>query len=273
MKALLAGAALLAVNLAAIRQASADACHGSSAGGSHGGGGGSSDDSSSGSSCSEVSDVVGHQRCTRFGAGWAGRARLPALSAEVGVFTRALDTGFTAAGAMEHDTATVAYSVAPDGDRSTAAGAAMRLSMALPAHLYIGADLELGGLLTGTGADVEMVPGQDAPTPSMTASRRLYMGAGGVAGVRGRLGPAALSAELVAGLRDVSLSVESHLGTCILSETHHRLAAFAEPRIRLDLWLTPWVTLAAFAGSDINGNSRMIGSSLSFHLRAFDRGL
>lgn len=269
MKILIA-ISLLAVILAAARPARADSCRGSGGGGSSGGG--SPGESSSGDSCAEVSDVVGHQQCARFGDAWSRRARHPALSAEVGLFSRVLDSGFSASGTMEHDTATVAYSAAPDTDRSTAAGASLRLALALPAHIYVGADLEIGGLVSGTGAEVQMDPASEAAA-AMSASRRLYVGAGGVAGVRGRLGPTALSAELVAGVRDVSMSVDSQLGACVLSETHHRVAAFAEPRVRVDLWITPWVSIAAFAGSDVTGNSRMLGGNVAFHLRAFDRGL
>jgi hypothetical protein len=172
---------------------------------------------------------------------------------------------------MEHDTASFAYSVATDSDRATAAGAAMRLALALPEPFYLGADLEIGGLLSDSGADVEMT-GAGAGAV-MAAHRTLYLGAGGVAGVRARLGRAGLAAEMVAGVRDVSLSVDSQHGACILSETHHRTAAFVEPRVKIDMWLTPWITIAGFAGGELDGDSKMVGASIAYHLRAFDRGL
>jgi hypothetical protein len=268
MKILLASAVLLMV-CGATRHARADACHGSPGGGD-GGGGGPGGESSTDSGCSEVSDVVGRQRCGHFGSTWAGRAGLPAVTTEVGFFTRRLRTGFGARGVMDHDTASFAYRVAAEDELATAAGGALRIAMALPAHLYIGADLEVGSLVSGTGADVEM-SGSVVPMPVMEARRKIYVGAGAVAGVRAHLGPAALSAELVAGARDVSLSVESRHGACILHDTHHRTSVFAEPRVRVDVWLSPWLTIAGFAGSELDGASRMIGASLAFHLRAYDR--
>ena len=132
--------------------------------------------------------MVGHQRCGRFGAGWSERTHLPALAVEAGFFTRQLDAGFAANGVMEHDTGSFAYTVATESDRATAAGAALRLALALPAPLYLGADLEIGGLMSDSGADVEMTGGGAGPI--MAAHRTLYIGAGGVAGVRGQLGPA-----------------------------------------------------------------------------------
>jgi hypothetical protein len=264
-------AALLVLGASAPRSARADSCRGSGGGSSSSAGGGSGDDSSSASACSEVSDVVGHRRCGRFGAGWSERAHLPALSIEAGLFTRQLDAGFARTGVMEHDTGSFAYSVSTDSDRATATGAAMRVALALPEPFYLGADLEIGGLVSDGGADVEMTGASAGPI--MAAHRTLYLGAGGVAGVRAQLGRAGLAAEMVAGVRDVSLSVNSQHGACILSETHHRTAAFVEPRVKIDVWLTPWITIAGFAGGELDGDSRMIGASIAYHLRAFDRGL
>jgi hypothetical protein len=71
MKILLA-CAVLAVLCVATRPARADACHGSGGGGDGGGGGPSGGESAAEPACSEVSDVVGRQRCGRFGETWAG---------------------------------------------------------------------------------------------------------------------------------------------------------------------------------------------------------
>jgi hypothetical protein len=274
MKILLVGAVALAASAGAVRAAHAGCRGGGGSSGSHGGGGGH-DSSSSGSSCTEVSDVVGYQHCGHFGEGWSGRAGLPALTAELGFFTRQLDSGFGASGVMEHDTGSFAYDVASVSDRATAAGGTVRVAMALPVHLYVGAELEIGALVAGTAADVSMSAADGAAPagPTMSARETLYMGGGAVAGVRGHLGRLALSAEVVGGARDVSLSVKSRHGSCVLSDTHHRTSAFAEPRLRLDFWLSPWLSVAGFAGSEIDGDNRMVGASLAFHVRAFDRGL
>ena len=274
MRALLVGAALLAGTTAAVRTARADGCHGGHPGGGGGAGhgAGASNVDAGGSGCSEVSDVVGYQRCGHFGDGWAGRAGLLPFTAEVGFFSRQLHTGMSARGVMAHDTGSFAYQVTPEEDLGTAAGAALRLALALPAHVYVGTEVELGGLVSGARADVAMTGAGDGPGPSMTAHESLYMAAGGVAGVRGRLGPAVLAAEVVAGVRDVSLSVDSSYGACTLSDTHHRTAGFVEPRVKLDFWLSPWITVAGFAGSELDGQSRMVGASVAFHVRAFDRG-
>ncbi len=279
MKVMLASAVLLAATVAAARSARADGCRGGGGGGGgsgHSGAGSGSDASAAGSSCSEVSDVVGHQRCGHFGASWAGAARRPPITTEIGFFARRLHAGFGASGVMEHDTGSFAYQVLPEDDGRTAAGAALRLAMVLPGHLYVGTDFEIGGLVSGASVGVEMSAAGDGgaggSTPSMTADQTLYLAAGGVAGVRGRLGPLVLAAEAVAGVRDVSLSVDSRHGACILSDTHHRVAGFIEPRVKIDVWLSPWITIAGFAGTELDGKSGMVGTSVAFHMRAFDRG-
>jgi hypothetical protein len=269
----LAGAAALVGAVALARPARADSCHGpAGGGGGEGGGGAPSGELVDTSSCREVSDVVGHERCGRFGQGWSGRATLPPLTAELGLFARRLDAGVAASGVMDHDNGSFGYEVAPGGGDRTASGVSLRLAMALPAHLYAGAEVEMGGLVSGGAPDVAMTTVDGTGTPSMLARDKAIMGAAAVAGVRGRVGRVALAAEVVAGARDLSISVQSRDGACIRSRTHHRAAAFAEPRVRLDFWLTPWLTVAGTAGSELDGESRMLGAELSFHLRAFDGG-
>jgi hypothetical protein len=263
---------LVLVVLWAPRPAPAGSCRGSGGGGSSSSSGGS-DGSDDGPSCTEVSDVVGHQLCGRFGDDWSGRASLPPLSTEVGFFTRRLGTGYGASGTMEHETDTFAYRVPGRPDRGTAMGATVRLAAALPAHLYVATDLELGALVSDTPMGVEMTGvGSDGLAPSISAGETLYAGAGGVAGLRGRLGDVVLAAEMAAGARFLGLSVESRYGACIVSDTHYHVAGFVEPRVRVDYWLNPWLTVGGFAGSDLVGGSQMIGAGLGFHLRAFDRG-
>ncbi|HYU16851.1 MAG TPA: hypothetical protein VEL05_12285, partial [Candidatus Acidoferrum sp.] len=141
-----------AVIAAASRPARAGSCgrgSGSSSGGGHGGTG-----VTGGPACRETTDVVGRRECGHFGAAWAGPARQPPITTEVAFFTRWLDTGFGVSGAMAHDTGTFDYQVSSRDDRDTVVGAALRVGSALPAHLYLGADFEVGGPVSGNRADV-----------------------------------------------------------------------------------------------------------------------
>ena len=90
-------------------------------------------------------------------------------------------------------------------------------------------------------------------------------GAYGVVGGRGTLGPAILSAELVAGRRWVRYSLDSG----------HRSdpgAWIAEPRARIDFWAGPRVTLGGTVGATLDDRLVMIaGIHLGLHSHDFDR--
>jgi hypothetical protein len=108
----------------------------------------------------------------------------------------------------------------------------------------------------------------------VTSNQALYLGGGGVVGVRGHLGPRLmLGAEVGGGARTVQINVTSALGACEIIDHHYATEAYLEPRVRADYWVTPWVTVGAFAGGDlIGGGGQMAGAAVSLHLRAFDRG-
>jgi opacity protein-like surface antigen len=88
-------------------------------------------------------------------------------------------------------------------------------------------------------------------------------GAYGVAGGRGDLGAVRLSAELVAGRRWVRYELNGATDPSKL---------VAEPRIRADLWLSPYWTLGGAVGATLSDRQVwMAGIYIGVHDKAYDR--
>ena len=295
----------LGVTLLAATDARAGECHhGDSGGGGSSSSGSSSDSSSSSSSssssdswsdsssssssssssttvdvvpaCIDASDVLGEARCRDFGEGWAGRGQQPAVTLEVGTFVRTLRPGFgNTSGSMDHLTSRYAYKVIEPMDReeerATAIGLDLRTVIALRSAFYLGLDGELGGVVGEPSYDVEMTSTSGDGRASVETRQGLYVAGAGLLGVRGRLGGTTLSAEVAAGVRVIQLAVESHIGVCDITDHHYNTEPFVEPRVRLDRWVNPWMTMGVFAGGDAWTHSYMVGVGIGGHLRAFDQ--
>lgn len=286
-RAVLAGLAGVAVALAA-RPAAAGSCShggggssGSSSSSSSSSGGGGSDSSSSGSSepaCIEVSDVVGHSVCREFGDGWRLAPRMPAIVLELAAVYRRFAPGFGAsgtAGHLAHTTGDFDYRMVPAGGASDAVGmgTAFRLVVPTPWRIYVGGEVELGGVVRDAAYQVETTPtNATAGTPTVAARQEMYLGYGGVAGIRGRLGRTVIAAEVAGGRRSLQSVVDSQLGACEITDYHWAHATYVEPRVRLDHHVNPWLGVGAYAGGDLLQRGHVVGVTLSFHMRAFDRG-
>lgn len=275
------GAALLA------RTAIAHACGGGSDGGgsssgSSGGGdsGGyySSDDSSTAvPACVDASDVHGYRTCSDYGAGWGQMAGLPAVSFELATWAAQVDLADVEVGGhISHSYgADYQYRVVGDdlGNEALAMGIKGRIlghgkRLGGGTNLYGGVESGIAAL-GGAGSTVqtrEMADGTAMLTPRAT----MTFVAGGVLGVEHGSGRLTLGGELMGGLRGVTVSAESQRGACITTETATALAGVVEGRVRADVWLTPWVTLGAYAGRDLFSGTTSGGVGIGGHLRAFD---
>ena len=99
----------------------------------------------------------------------------------------------------------------------------------------------------------------------------VVFGGGLVVGAEHTLAPRfTVGAELMGGLRGVTVTAESHRGACETVETQLVPRALVEGRVRADYWLTPWLTVGAYAGRDVMGAQASGGLTLGGHLRAFD---
>lgn len=87
----------------------------------------------------------------------------------------------------------------------------------------------------------------------------------GVVGARVPLGRVSLRGELVAGIHGATLS------STAMDTSADTVAPLVEPRVALDLWMSPWWVLEANAGANLLDRSEHVfGLGLSFHGQAFD---
>lgn len=224
--------------------------------------------------CTNESGVNGHGECRSYGR-W--RANRRAIIEEVSTITSLVDvSGIEATGEMDHDDARdyryrVVSDDVNDGEPAVAYGLAIRL-------LYPGRVM-YGGLETSLAvvSGAEGAPVTDAATGAlMTPSIAGMVTATGVLGSRsfrepfGRDLPLSFGAEVSAGVRAIALTVDSRSGSCVTEDTTLHLRPMVEARGRADLWITPRVSLGAYAGADVLTGMPTGGLTFAMHRRGFD---
>ncbi|HSK02220.1 MAG TPA: hypothetical protein VK932_13300 [Kofleriaceae bacterium] len=237
---------------------------GSSGGGSSGGG--SSDDYSSSDSggessssepaCVDSTDIVGYRRCRRFG-GWRGRLRAP-IVVEMGLASRTFASPLReAGGSFSHDDESFTYRVvgrppepSPEPGMDAATVFRLRAGVGLGRGLYLAGEVEAGGL-TRTAGRAEMTSTGVRGAPTITADGGILLGAAGVVGVAGGLGPISLGVEAAGGTRALIYYYESRYLACTSYLTHEVNQAFLEARARAQLWASPFFHLGVSAGANV----------------------
>lgn len=274
--------ALATLALGGGRIAVAAACGGDGDGdGSSGGNSSSSGDgggSDSGATyvtipaCYDSSDVVGYRRCSSYGSRWAIPEHLPALALELTTWTARIDLADVEAGGAVHHSFGDDYNYRVVGADLGGSALANGLKLRLVGHhrgLYLGVE----GAVAHLGADrrTTSMATSDGITAMTSSADTLVMG-GAVVGIARGYGRVALGAELMGGARGVVVEAESVRGACETTDTTVVGHAVVEGRVRADVWLTPWVTVGAYAGKDVLDGQASAGLSLGGHLRAFDGG-
>lgn len=270
------------VLLGAEPRAEAGSCGAGSDGGSSdssssdsGGGGGGSDTSTP--ACIEESDVHGRRVCSGYGATWAMGRFAPALTVESAVAIRSVSLSrYAFGGEVDHGVAgTYQYSLVGEDLGSTAHLVSGDLRVLGGRRFYGGAELQLGGVAADEEDMLATTTGEldSYMTATMQPTVQMVVGYGGVLGVRVPIGKLRASAEVFAGGQTLQLAVDSQLGSCE-TVTHAYASRFVvEPRARLEAWISPWMSLGAFAGADLTAReSRSFGVFLAGHTRAFDGG-
>jgi hypothetical protein len=258
---------------------------GSSGGGSSGGSGGSSSDdysssdsggsSSSEPACVDTTDIVGYRRCRRFG-GWRGRLRTPIL-VELGLASRTFASPLReAGGSFSHDDESFSYRVVgrpPEGSPEPAMDSAtvftMRLGVGLGRGLYLAGEAELGGI-TAMAGRAEMTSTGMRGAPSITADSGIVLGAAGVLGAGGSIGPASLGVELAGGVRAITYYYESRYLACTSHLSHSVSSSILEARARAQLWVSPFLHVGVSAGASVvERGAWMAGVHLGFASMAY----
>ena len=273
--------ALATLALGGGRIAVAAACGGDGDGTSGGTASGSSSSSGGGGdsatyvtvpACYDSSDVVGYRRCSSYGSRWAIPEHLPALALELTSWTARIDLADVEAGGTVHHSFGDDYNYRVVGRDLGGSALANGLKLRLVGHhrgLYLGVE----GAVAHLGADrrTTQMATSDGITAMTSSADTLVMG-GAVLGIDRGYGRVSLGAELMGGARGVVVEAESDRGACQSTDTTVVGHAVVEGRVRADVWLTPWITVGAYAGKDVLDGQASAGLSLGGHLRAFDGG-
>ena len=154
------------------------------------------------------------------------------------------------------------------GDGHAVDGFAVRFAPHVPLrhNLYLGAELDAGHL-TGdiaTPAVFRTTGGEMGPTSAVQGT---FGAVRVVLGMRGRAGIISAGAELAAGFHRAELQDANGLEVAVVEAT----STMIEGRGRLDLWLTPKLTIGGIAAVDL-GQPRDVsaGLMLGFHFGDYD---
>ncbi len=273
----------------------------SSCGGGNGGGGSSSSGSSSSSSssssdsgsswsytptssdsgaattttCVEDNDVVGYRQCTKFGA-WSTNLRLPRLFIELGSNVRQFGSRLGShGGTVSHGAESFSYRmVMPEsGAIDTALTSTMRFGFGMPHGLYAGVEAELGGITAQRAGTVAMETPGTFGRPDLDATTGMFIGALGIAGVRGTAGRATFAVEAAGGVRTARYRFASTYHNCETTSAISVSEGVVEARARAELWMSPWLTAGVSLGTSVvDRGDWLAGAYLGFHSRAFAGG-
>ena len=137
----------------------------------------------------------------------------------------------------------------------------------LSRHLYVGAELAIGSLVTHIDQTTGSAARGDSTGGTMPTTNRVDgpLGAANlVGGVRLMAGPFSGGVELAAGVRYTTLT---GLGNQSVGEG----TGVVEARGRFETWVTPHVTAGALIGTDLGHQGELnVSVSVGFHFEPFD---
>jgi len=224
---------------------------------------------SAGKTCVEQSDVVGDRVCGRYGLGWSAERTVP-LTAAFGFFSTYVEPrGRSWSASTEKGAEGVGVSGAAMGMRSMQTfGFDFRFVGNLSQHAYLGLDTALA--FAAIGSAVAPTGGwefRDKKTLDFVHVRESL-----VLGGRVPLGRLSLRVETLVGFDIASAGVEMRKGQGEWQRGSVTSFMFLlEPRVAVDVWMTPWSTVSVWAGTNfLHPSDRATGISFAIHGRSFD---
>lgn len=261
-----AATALALLVLAGNRQAAASPC-GDDSGDSSTSSSSSDGDDDDEPACEEVSEVVGHAMCRRFGD-WDAGGR-PAIRFSAGTsFHRLPVSALSFSGSAEHaDAPMMSYRVIGEqGELASGGSLDLQVTAGLGRHLYAGIEGSFGALATSRLASPISSAGLAVEPGSL-----IYLSGSALAGAAVSAGDFRVRGELGVGIRAVGLTVETRHDDCVASSTSYSSAALVRPRLAAERWLSPWISAGASVATNLlQRGETSVGVFIGGHLRAFD---
>lgn len=210
--------------------------------------------------CTEQSDVVGYQHCSRFGlTGWTGRT----LSWELGVTMQRIQFG-----SIDQDVQSGSSSNHFVARRvlGSATGARLRNLYGLTDHFYLATELTFGRLMTAPQLAITPTAREVMPVANTTTGS-LFEGLL-AAGTRSSLGFLTLGTELAFGPRMILFS-SSRLPSALFYQGGPTL----EARAHASIWLSMhWTIGVMAAASAFDRHDVSITFGLGLHAFPYDGG-
>jgi hypothetical protein len=209
--------------------------------------------------CEEVSDVVGYERCSRFGETWRAD-RLPPLVMSLELEQLRFDPrGRTFDVGKDQRTVGSFGGNALGASSLQTFGAAVRIDGYVWGPLYLGVRMSFGlgrNDVRDVAPDGGISGGSRSPLVSSFSTD-------GIVGVRVPLGRVSLRLESLGGGTVVAFGVD---------QGHASAKAWTiEPRAVVDVWATPIITMSVYGGANLlDPNDRSMGLLLGLHSRSFD---
>jgi hypothetical protein len=214
-----------------------------------------------GSRCIEVSSVVGRQHCTRYGAHWAIVSTTPVSFELAGEYHALAVEDTRVAGTVGG----IGFDVHAASSPSLGVGA-IRFRIGFEHYFYAGGEIFAGGSPAGELA-------RTSEGLIVTDRGRRYFGGGAMIGVEVVLGIVGLRGEVAVALGCAMTEVGFEAGRQLLPSSNQFVAnGLLEPRLAVDLWVLPTVTLGVTGGVDVVGtvSDVVVGVGVALHTRSYD---
>jgi hypothetical protein len=223
--------------------------------------------------CSEKSDIVGYERCRRYGDTWAVEHSV-GLMVETSISYAWLDPrGRNISGDLgKGQTGRYSYAGSLVGHNMSALPWTLRLGYAFRPWLYAGGEGEFGA---GSDRLPATTSNGYAISPSSTGINTFSVGGGAYVGLRLPLSYVALRAETLFGGRyiEVNQNVRALASSTVQSASSSLGVGLIEPRFFIDFWVDPAATVSLYGGfNGLHTGDRIGGLMIGLHGRHYDGG-
>jgi len=222
--------------------------------------------------CDPSVDVAALGGCHSFGD-WALQPDTPHIFIEMGTLVRRMPSTLSLrGGTLVRAGERFHYRMRLSGERTgdTSVDFVLRIGGEVRPGVYIGAEGEVGGVAAFAPVDVAVNEGASG-VPLFAQRHGFVAGAAAFGGVRERAGRAVVSLELAVGVRDIVHAFRVRYDGVTGEQDLDDAVLVVEPRVRVEGWLSPYVTGGVVAGANaIELGDWSAGVFIGLHTRAFD---
>ncbi len=226
--------------------------------------------------CTEVSDVVGDQRCNRFGNRWSLEGTLPITSHFGFRYSQVSTSNLTFTEDIKKHSRPSGYQpYRYQGDSlgvKSVSGFGVEGGFGFFIHGQLYMRIE-GALTFGTASTSSFRTASGVQLFKDDGLNVAIFHGGVPIGYRIALGRAALRGEVMFGLITTTVDQSVEAPDLVSTGSASATRGLIEPRLAGDIWFTQHISLGGYGGMnllDSDGRGRAFGLSLTWHNRSFD---